>query len=125
MKKLHSLFFTAFAICVAVPSFAQDSEGTVSYALPQTTIVFNVEARQDVFYAGPFAKYSAKYLGVEAQQEDKTTREFIAWLKKQPLLKAILCGHEHLTFQDQFSPTAVQYLVGANFLFTGREILFY
>lgn len=60
-----------------------------------------------------------------AQKEDKTTREFIAYLKKQPLLKAILCGHEHLTFQDQFSPTAVQYLVGANFLFTGREILFY
>ena len=59
------------------------------------------------------------------QKEDKTTREFIAWLKKQPLLKAILCGHEHLTFQDQFSPTAVQYLVGPNFLFTGREILFY
>lgn len=73
MKKLHSLIFTVCAICAATPSFAQDSEGTVSYALPQTTIVFNVEARQDVFYAGPFAKYSAKYLGVEAQQEDKTT----------------------------------------------------
>jgi len=61
----------------------------------------------------------------KVQLEDKTTSGFISYLKKEPLLKAILCGHEHITFQDQFSPTAIQYMVAANFLFTGREILFY
>ena len=52
------------------------------------------------------------------------TRDFIAYLKQEPLLKGILAGHEHFTMQDRFSPTAIQYIVGSNFLFHGQEILF-
>lgn len=59
-----------------------------------------------------------------AQQTDKTTREFIAALKKEPLLKAILAGHIHIGYQEEFSPTATQYVAGPNFMFSGREILF-
>lgn len=55
---------------------------------------------------------------------DPTTAAFIAYLKEEKLLKAILSGHEHITFQERFSPTAVQYLVGGNFLFAAREVLF-
>lgn len=58
------------------------------------------------------------------QKEDAVTREFITYLKDEPLLKAILAGHEHITMQDRFSPTAVEYLVGGNFLLQAREILF-
>ncbi len=58
------------------------------------------------------------------QLNDPTTRDFIAYLKKEPLLKAILAGHIHVTVQEQFSPTARQYVVGGNFLFHGEEILF-
>ncbi len=58
------------------------------------------------------------------QREDPVTRDFIASLKKEPLLKAILAGHLHFTMQDQFSPTATEYVVGGNFLFHGEEILF-
>ena len=58
------------------------------------------------------------------QRTDRTTRDFIAALKKEPLLKAILAGHQHISVQDRFSPTAVQYVVGGNFLFQGREVLF-
>lgn len=58
------------------------------------------------------------------QREDPVTRDFIACLKKEPLLKAILAGHLHFTMQDQFSPTATEYVVGGNFLFHGEEILF-
>ena len=58
------------------------------------------------------------------QQEDKVTREFIAYLKREPLLKGLLVGHEHIDFEDRFSPTAVQYAVGGNFMFHGREVLF-
>ena len=36
----------------------------------------------------------------------------------------ILSGHEHITMEERFSPTAVQYLVGGNFLFAARELLF-
>ena len=34
------------------------------------------------------------------QKEDPTTREFIEYLKKEPLLKCILAGHEHITVED-------------------------
>lgn len=60
----------------------------------------------------------------KVQTEDPTTRSFIEYLKKEPLLKAILAGHEHITVQEQFSPTARQYVVGGNFLFHGEEIIF-
>lgn len=58
------------------------------------------------------------------QQDDPVTSTFIAYLKTEPLLKAILAGHLHITIQDQFSPTATEYVVGGNFLFHGEEILF-
>lgn len=49
------------------------------------------------------------------QFSDEPTLEFISWLKEQPLLKAILCGHCHRFYEEQFSPTAVQYVVGAGY----------
>lgn len=60
----------------------------------------------------------------KTQQTDPTTRDFIAYLKTEPLLKAILAGHLHITVQDRFSPTAIQYVVGGNFLFHGQEVTF-
>jgi len=60
----------------------------------------------------------------KAQLEDRTTREFIAQLRKEPLLKAILAGHDHFFHNEQFSPTARQFVVGPNYLFAGEEILF-
>ena len=58
------------------------------------------------------------------QLEDKVTRDFIAYLKGEPLLKGILAGHLHFAVQERFSPTAMQYVVGGNFMFHGQEILF-
>lgn len=58
------------------------------------------------------------------QLEDPVTRDFIAYLKKQPLLKCILAGHEHIAVEDQFSPTCREYVVAGGFLFHGREVLF-
>ena len=59
-----------------------------------------------------------------AQREDPVTREFVAYLRSEKLLKGILAGHLHLTVQERFSPTAMQYVVGGNFLFHGQEVLF-
>lgn len=58
------------------------------------------------------------------QKEDPVTRDFIAYLRQEPLLKCILAGHEHITVEDQFSPTCREYLVAGGFLFHGREVLF-
>ena len=60
----------------------------------------------------------------KVQQEDPVMRDFIAYLKKEPLLKGILAGHLHFSMQDDFSATAKQYVVGGNFMFHGQEILF-
>lgn len=59
-----------------------------------------------------------------AQRTARVTQAFVAELKREPLLKAILAGHLHFDYQEPFSPTARQYLVGGNFLFHGQELLF-
>ena len=53
----------------------------------------------------------------------KRGQDFIKYLKSEPLLKGILAGHLHITVEERFSPTAVQYLIAGNFAFTGREVL--
>lgn len=58
------------------------------------------------------------------QRTDKVTQDFIAMLKSEKLLKAVLAGHLHLAVQDRISPTASQYVVGGNYLFHGQEVLF-
>jgi len=58
------------------------------------------------------------------QLADRTTAGFIAYLKTEPLLKGILSGHLHFDASDRFSPTAVQHVVGGNYMFHGRQILF-
>ena len=81
------------------------------------------------FWPGCGKKYRAEtvraaYGDYKRQTEDKTTADFIAYLKKEPLLKAVLAGHLHFAVQDRFSPTAMEYVVGPNFLFHGQEIIF-
>ncbi|MBQ5718979.1 MAG: hypothetical protein IIV65_00335 [Alistipes sp.] len=58
------------------------------------------------------------------QRADESTLAFIAWLKEQPLLKAILCGHTHSFYQERFSPTAIQYTVEAGYMGGAYEIEF-
>lgn len=58
-----------------------------------------------------------------AQERDPVTRDFIAYLKSEPLLKAILAGHVHFTAEERFSPTAMQFTTGPNFLFCARMVL--
>ena len=55
-------------------------------------------------------------------RREPVTRDFIFYLRSQPLLKGLLTGHYHFDVQDRFSPTASQYVVGGNFLFHGQEI---
>lgn len=60
----------------------------------------------------------------QRQCEDPVTHDFIQYLRSEPLLRCILAGHEHITVEDQFSPTCREYVVAGNFLFHGREVLF-
>lgn len=58
------------------------------------------------------------------QQPDAQTTEFIERLRKQPLLKAIFCGHLHYAWNGPFSKYAMQYVVGGNYLGEAYEIMF-
>lgn len=71
------------------------------------------------------SKYDPNFKGTEQwrnrgvqQRAQKSTLDFVAWLKEQPLLKGILAGHCHYYFQEQFSPTCVQCTVAAGY--TGK-----
>ena len=58
------------------------------------------------------------------QKEDKVTADTIAWLRAEPRLKAILAGHEHFAYEERFSPTAMQFVTGGNFMFHASEVTF-
>ena len=59
--------------------------------------------------------------GYVEKYKDRTTQDFVAYLRAQPLLKGILCGHGHIGVVSPFSPTAKQYEVAGNFMFHAQE----
>lgn len=80
------------ALCLLLPCSmtvsAQDTPaGTVAYALPQTSISLEVEAVQEQFHAGPYARFAEKYLGIEAEQEDRTSYS-LSNIKLTPCIEA-------------------------------------
>lgn len=86
-------------------------------------------AADQKFWSRPGKKFDSAVVpdargDYKRQQDDPVTRDFIAYLKSEKLLKGILAGHLHITVQDRFSPTAMEYVVGGNFMFHGEEILF-
>ena len=62
--------FALVGLLAAVPALLQAQ--TVTYSLPRTTIVVEVDAVQETFYAGPYARFASKYLGIDVEQHDAT-----------------------------------------------------
>lgn len=50
----------------------QSTDGSVAYSLPKTVLKLDVSAEREVFFAGPYAKYAKKYLGIDAAEKDRT-----------------------------------------------------
>ncbi len=78
MKNLELYSLTAvlalFLSAVPQPSAqASAADDGIAYSLPSTSVRIEVEARQERFYAGPYARYAKKYLGVDARQENSET----------------------------------------------------
>lgn len=90
MKNIIRFFLTmALTACPVVASAqkSSDPEGYLTYSLPSTTIVVEVEAVQEKFFAGPYARYAEKYLGIKARQKNETTYQ-ITMLNLKPLVEA-------------------------------------
>ena len=89
MKKTKLLLAIPMLAFCGAASYAQKSDpvGTVIYSLPSTTLTFEVEAVCEDFYAGPYAKYASKYLGVEVRTEDEKTYQ-LTGVKMTPYIEA-------------------------------------
>ena len=90
MKKTLGIILTSFLAFMPFVADAQtnaDPEGYVTYSLPLTTITLDVEAVQETFYVGPYAKYAEKYLGIKPRMKDETTVQ-LTQLRMTPLVEA-------------------------------------
>ena len=76
MNNIRKIIFGLAALATSVSMSAQkksDPTGSLTYSLPSTTVTLEVEAVQEKFFAGPYAKYAEKYLGVKVRQKDETS----------------------------------------------------
>lgn len=93
MEKMKKINYALAAALMSVnfAAYAQtghsDPEGSLVYSLPLTSVKLEVEARQEVFHAGPYAKYAQKYLGVDAGQQDRTKFEVVS-VKMTPAVES-------------------------------------
>ena len=79
MKKTFAVIVTA-ALTMAAGfqlSAQGDPEGSLVYSLPFTSVRLEVKAQKESFFAGPYAKYAQKYLGIDARQKDAVTLSLI------------------------------------------------
>lgn len=90
MKNIYGIIAAMALALLSQSATAQkksDPEGFLTYSLPSTAIVLEVEAVQEKFYAGPYAAYAEKYLGIKARQKDETTFQ-LTEIKMTPLIEA-------------------------------------
>ena len=70
MRKLFVYIYMTVSM-VLVGTFRAEAQ-EVAYSLPKTVIKLDVTAEREVFFAGPYAKYAKKYLGIDARESDRT-----------------------------------------------------
>lgn len=56
----------ALGLAGLLPALAQAQ--TVTYSLPQTTVTVEVDAVQESFFAGPYAAYAKRFLGIDVRE---------------------------------------------------------
>ena len=90
-RTIRTILMLALAAMPVIASAQKvsDPEGYVTYSLPTTALVLDVEAVQESFYAGPYAKYAEKYLGIKARQKDEVKWE-VTKLTLTPMVEADL-----------------------------------
>lgn len=89
---MRTILRISVALLMVIPFAASaqknsDPEGYLTYSLPSTTIMMDVEAVQECFYAGPYAKYAEKYLGIKARQKDEVSFQ-LTQVRMTPLVEA-------------------------------------
>ena len=92
MKTILRTLLMAVLTTLPLTASAQkssDPEGYVTYSLPSTTIVLDVEAVRENFYAGPYARFAEKYLGIKARQKNEVKWQ-VSKISLTPVVEADL-----------------------------------
>lgn len=131
MKNIKSTLIIALSVLLSFTVSVQtasaqfglnevDPAGTLAYSLPKTTISLEVTAVMEQYYAGPYAKYASKYLGIDVRTTDRTTYQ-IAEVKMTPFIEAdqtkrfsIAPGNDTKTFLQLTSQGLVSISDGFN-----------
>ena len=87
IKKVLTAALLTISLAVSAQKKGEDPQSYLTYSLPMTTITLEVEAVQEKFYAGPYAKYAEKYLGIKPRQNDETTFQ-LTEIKMVPYIEA-------------------------------------
>ena len=95
--EMKKTILTAALTLLAVSAFSQSA--AVSYSLPQTVLVFEVEAVRETFAAGPYALYARKYLGIRAEAQDRVSYK-VTSVKLTPAVEA----DQSVRYSFQMSP---------------------
>lgn len=95
MNMVRKIAFPVLAMCsLAMTVHAQN----VDYCLPQTTLSIKVEAVREQFYAGPYAVYAEKLLGIKVPDEDRQSIQ-ITSVCLTPYVEADLSKSYSLPYQ--------------------------
>ena len=81
------VFSGNYADAQVSPAGAPASEGVVTYSLPCTSLLLEVEAVREVYTPGPYSKYAKKYLGIDVPQEAAEQYQLTS-IKLTPFLEA-------------------------------------
>ena len=90
MKNISRIALAVSFLAISASMAAQksaDPEGSLTYCLPSTSISLQVEAVQEKFFAGPYARYAEKYLGIKVRQKDETVFQ-LTQIKMVPYVEA-------------------------------------
>ncbi|MBR1705561.1 MAG: DUF4831 family protein [Bacteroidales bacterium] len=98
-------------LLAAAPLFLQAQE--VTYSLPSTTLILEVDAVKETFFAGPYAPFAKKYLGLTVRQDDEV-RSYVkgvrmaAKVEADPSVRYSVSGKDA---EDRFLALSAQGLV--------------
>lgn len=87
MEKMKRRILLTAALLAVFGLSAAAQDGLSTYFLPRTTLTLTVTVERVSHFAGPYARYADKYLGIEAEKEDAVRYE-IRSLSVTPALEA-------------------------------------
>lgn len=85
-RTFRTLGLMAVMTLISFSAYSQ-SEGTVVYSLPGTSLHLTVETIRESYTPGPYSKYAKKYLGIEVSDQTKDTYSLMS-VKLTPYLEA-------------------------------------